>query len=274
MDIAITADDEPVTLELLRGMSVVPELWCPGTLPDQSECGGKAWPAALHSDKKAAYFAAHHRPGCDASSERTDDQDGDAGHAHPQGLLRPRWKVTVVQSASQGPDGRNRPDDDVSGGRTRRTFVDGAHGFADAVPQKSLMTILLNLIANTIPEGLELQVGARAWKPMTEVVMHISEATAERVDESFGIYWGEIEGFRRTRYESHMLRLKDAADGVAILLDAPLASRLGLKDPVALVGRHVICLGEYKPAKAGGKPHIRVHEIGQLAFKPRFRRQS
>ncbi len=274
MDVAVTAKDEPVTLEQLRGMAVIPELWCPGTIrPDGGECGGKAWPAALHSRKKAAYFAAHHQPGCDASSERSQDQDGDAGHPHPQGVLRPRWKVAVARVPSTGPDGRNRPDESNPGGRTRRTFVDGAHGHADETPQKSLTTILVNLVAGTIPADLELQVGAQEWKPIGDVVHHISDADPERFAGTHGIFWGEVDDHVRTKYDSWMIRLKNAAAGVAILIDAALAARLGLKDPTALTGRHVICLGEYKPVKPAAKPHIRVLEIGQLAFLPRFRRQ-
>lgn len=274
MDVAVDAKDQPVTLEQLRGMAVIPELWCPGTVrPDGDECGGKAWPAALHSRKKAAYFAAHHRPGCDASSERSQDQDGDAGHAHPQGVIRPRWKVAVLRAPSTGPDGRNRPDDTNPGGRTRRTFVDDARGHADATQQKSLTTILVNLVADTIPDGLEIQVGARDWAPIDDVVHHVSTATPERFASTQGIFWGTIGGHVRTRYDGWMLRLDDAAEDVAILIPAHLATRLGLKDPAELDGRHVICIGDYKPAKPGGKPHIRVHEVSELAFLPRFRRQ-
>ncbi len=65
MDAALNAKGEVVTIDQVRGLAVLPDLWCPGELRDGSECGAKAWATSLQSTKRAAAFAAHHRDGCD-----------------------------------------------------------------------------------------------------------------------------------------------------------------------------------------------------------------
>lgn len=274
MDLARTADDSLVTLEMLRELATIPELWCTGQLPDGEDCDGKAWPAALHSQLKAAYLAAHHRPQCEYSSERSADREGDAGHNHAQGELQTRWRIRLtLASPTTGPDGRNRPDDGTPGTRTRRTYVDSTAPPSDQTQQRSLSTLLAGLITGTTPRGLELELGAKKARPALEVVTHARDAHAAKYADTEGVFWGEVSDHYRTRYGSQLLRLKDAADQVAILLDSHILLRLGVSDPTPLIGRHVIAFGTYTDAAAGKRPHIRAKEISHLAFIPRVRRQ-
>ena len=82
MDAAVDAEGNPVTVDQVRGLAVLPDLWCSGELLDGSECGAKVWATSLHSTKRAASFAAHHGEGCDEGSERSKDRPGDAGYAN------------------------------------------------------------------------------------------------------------------------------------------------------------------------------------------------
>ena len=120
MDAALDAEGNPVTIDQVRSLAVLPDLWCPGELRDGSECGAKVWATSLQSTKRAAAFAAHHGEGCDEGSERSKDRPGDAGHEHPQGTRPVRWRMRLgIAEPSTGPDGRRRPDSKRPGQLTR-----------------------------------------------------------------------------------------------------------------------------------------------------------
>lgn len=271
MDVARNDAGELVTIEMIRGLATLPALWCPGELPGGDECGAKVQTKALHSKVMAAHFAAQHGPGCDSSSVHSDDQLGDAGHHVDQGLRPVRWKLRLGESGqSQGPDGRRRPDENASGNKTRRRRADSTRGLEDAADDKSFSTLLLNLLAKKIPASLELVIGTRSPEKASSLIVEASDADKATYKDKSIILWGLVASVRISEWGSLILKLKGAVDGVAILVDKPNMTRLGIDSSTNLVGRHAIAYGKYNVAESG-RPHLRV-ENDALAFNPRVRR--
>jgi hypothetical protein len=274
MDVARTPDGSQVSIETLRTLAVIPELVCIGEVKgSESECGGHAWVCALHSQKKHPYFAGHHQRECEHSSERSNDEEGDAGHSHAQQPLPIRWRVKLEQATpSVGPDGRGQPNDDLPGTRTRRTFVDSAGIPSDAALNRSLSSILTTLTGASLPAGLEIEIGG-TLRPAHEIITHASKAFRATFGGSEGIFWGQIESHRATPYGGVMLRPTDAADSVAFLLDATVLRVLGISNMDELIGRHVIGFGTYAASENLKQlPWIRILNSAHIAFLPRLPR--
>jgi hypothetical protein len=273
VDAALDAEGNPVTIDQVRGLAVLPDLWCPGELHDGSECGAKVWATSLQSTKRAAAFAAHHGEGCDEGSERSKDHPGDAGHEHPQGTRPVRWRMRLgIAEPSTGPDGRRRLDSKRSGQLTRRYRTEPSQQEADSADQRSFSTMLVNLLADTMPAGLELVIGTQDPVPADQVIVHARDAAiATRLDTDL-IIWGKVAGYTRTQWDGLMLRLVDAADQVAILVDKKNLARLQIIDAGMLVGRHVIAYGRYTLPEGSRRPHVRAAHAS-VAFNPRVVRR-
>ena len=273
MDAARNAAGDLVTLEQVRGLAVIPDLWCPGELPDGEECSAEVWTTALHSTKKAAAFAAHHGEGCDEGSQRSKDRPGDAGHQHEQGTRPVHWRMRLgVAESSTGPDGRRRPDPNRPGQLTRRYATVPAQQEADSADQRSFSTMLVNLVSGTMPAGLELVLGTQAPVPANSVIVHSRDASiAERLNTDV-IIWGKVASYTRTRWDGLMIRLAEAADQVAILVDKKNLARLNITDPGVLLGRHVIAFGRYTLPEGSRRPHVRALHAS-VAFNPRVVRR-
>lgn len=273
MDVARNAAGDLVTLEQVRGLAVIPDLWCPGELLDGEECSAEVWTTALHSTKKAAAFAAHHGEGCDEGSQRSKDRPGDAGHQHQQGARPVRWRMRLgVAEPSTGPDGRRRPNPDRPGQLTRRHRTEPTQQEADSADQRSFSTMLVNLVSGTMPAGLELVLGGQDPVPANSVIVHARDASIAARLNTDVIIWGSVVGYTRTRWDGVMIRLTDAADQVAILVDKKNLARLNITDAGALLGRHVIAFGRYTLPEESKRPHVRTLHA-TLAFNPRVIRR-
>ena len=269
MDVALNAAGDPVTIEQVRGLPVLPDLWCPGELRDGSECGAKVWATSLQSTKRSAAFAAHHGEGCDEGSKKSKDQPGDAGHDHPQGNRSVRWRMRLgLAEPSTGPDGRRRRDPKRPGTLTRRYRTEPTQAETDTADQRSFSTMLINLLSETMPTSLELVIGTQAPVPAEQLIVHARDASIESRLDADVIIWGKVSGYSRTKWESLMIRLEDAADHVSILVDKQNLARLQITDADTLVGRHVIAFGRYTLPDGARWPHVRALHAS-VAFVPR-----
>ncbi len=103
--------------------------------------------------------------------------------------------------------------------------------------------------------------------------MHAREAaSAARLHTDVIIWGGKVVGYTRTPWDGLMLRLEDAADRVAILVDKKSLIRLKIADADTLVGRHVIAFGRYTLPESSRWPHVRA-EHASVAFNPRVLRR-
>lgn len=263
------ANGNLVSIDQAKELASLPNLWCPGELPDGSACGAKVWTTAMHSTKRAAAFAAHHGDGCDEGSERSADAPGDAGHEHAAGARPLRWRMRIGASEpSTGPDGRRRPDVSRPERFTRRFATDRTQEDADVSAQRSFSTLLVNLLARSVPEAVELVIGIRGPVLAQRVVAHARDAFASRWMGEELIIWGKVSGLVRTQWDGLMLRVEDAADGVAILVDKTNLVRLEIADVNSLIGRHVIAYGTYTRGSATQRPYVRALHAS-VAFNPR-----
>lgn len=273
MEVARNEHGALITLEQARTLAVLPPLWCPGEVPDGSECGAKAWATALHSSKKSAAFAAHHRTGCDEDSGKTHSQPGDAGHDHAQGNRPAQWRMRLgAELPSSGPDGRRRPDPRRPGSLTRRYRTDPAQRDMDTADQRSFSTMLLNLIAGTMPQNLELLLGGKKPVPAEDIIVAARDADSATWLNRDLIIWGTVAGYRTTRWGGLMIRFEKAANSVAILVDKQSLERLGITDPSILLSRDVIAYGRYTKPEESRWFH--VHAVtSSVAFNPRVVRR-
>jgi hypothetical protein len=269
MDVARTENGNLITIDMVCGMASPPALWCPGELPSGEECGARVQIKALESTVMAAHFAAQHAPGCDSASVLSVGQPGDVGHDAEQGLRPVRWKMRLPDDrASQGPDGRRRPDDKSPGSNTTRRRADAALGFEDTADSRSFSTLLMNILAEKIPPGLEIVVGTLPPQPASTLIVEAASADIATYADRSIILLGRVSEARTTGWGSLLLKLRGAADDVAILVDKTNMDRLGLDETANLTDRHVIAFGKYVVADSG-KAHLRV-ENGALAFTPRL----
>ena len=269
MEAAVDKSGALVSIDQFRGLSVAPELWCPGVLRDGSACQAKVWPVALRSTKRAPGFAAHHGDGCDEGSQRSKDRDGDAGYRHAQGPRAEQWRLDLSAPApSTGPDGRRRPNADQPGQKTRRYDTDPGQPETDGSASRRLSTLLANLLTDAIPADLELMIGAKPPQRADQIISHARDASVSTRGGTELIVWGRVSSYLVTRYGGIMLRLEETADSVAILIPQASVDLLYIHDPDALEGRHVIAYGEYV-APQQGKPYVKVSD-GNAAFNPKW----
>lgn len=272
MDVARDDAGDLFTIEMIRDEASPPPLWCPGELPSGDECGARVQIKALRSKVMSAHFAAHHEPGCDSASGHSDDQPGDAGHQVDQGLRPVRWKMRLPEDgASQGPDGRHRPDEKKPGNKTRRRHADASRGFEDTADDRSFSTLLMNILAKKIPANLEIVIGTLAPQSAADLIVEATDADEATYTDRSIILWGHVKQVNITGWGSLLLKLRRAADDVAILVDKTNMYRLNIDDSTNLVGRHVIAFGTYVVSGTSGRAHLRVRN-GALAFNPRLRR--
>lgn len=269
MDTAIDSAGNPVSIDQVKGLTTVPDLWCGGELPDGSACGATVWTTALHSTKRAAAFAAHHREGCDEASERSTDAPGDVGYEYTVGARPLRWRMRLgAPEPSIGPDGRRRPDAGTPGSSTRRHVTDRTLPDMDAATQRSFSTLLVNLLSGSVPADVELVLGARDPVLASQVVVHADHASSEKWMDKELIIWGKVAGLVRTRWDGLMLRMEDAANDVAVLVDKKSLVRLKIADVDSLIGRYVIAYGAYTRGNATQRPYVRAVQAS-VAFNPR-----
>lgn len=269
MDTAIDSAGNPVSIDQVKGLTTLPDLWCGGELPDGSACGATAWTTALHSTKRAAAFAAHHREGCDEGSERSTDAPGDHGHEYTTGVRPLRWRMRLgAPEPSIGPNGRQRPDAGASGSSTRRHVTDRTLPDIDAAAQRSFSTLLVNLLSGSMPADVELVLGTRDPVLASRVLVHATEASSDEWMDKELIIWGKVAGLVRTQWDSLILRVEHAADDVAILVDKKSLIRLKITDVDSLIGRHVIAYGTYTRGSATQRPYVRALHAS-VAFNPR-----
>jgi hypothetical protein len=103
--------------------------------------------------------------------------------------------------------------------------------------------MLANLIAGTMPPGLELMLGTGDPVAADEIIVQAQDVCmSERLGTDL-IIWGKVSGHTRTKWDGLMIRLQDAADDVAILVDKKNLARLRLTDADTLTGRHVFVDG-------------------------------
>lgn len=269
MDTAIDSAGNLVSIDQVKGLTTLPDLWCRGELPDGSACGATVWTTAMHSTKRAAAFAAHHRDGCDEGSERSTDAPGDVGHEYTTGARPLRWRMRLgAAERSIGPDGRRRLDAGTPGSSTRRHVTDRALPEIDAEAQRSFSTLLVNLLSGSMPTGVELVLGTRNPVLASRVVVHASHASSDKWMEKELIIWGKVAGLVRTQWDGLMLRMEGAADDVAVLVDKQSLIRLKITDADSLIERHVIAYGTFRRGRATQRPYVRALHAS-VAFNPR-----
>ena len=269
MDTAIDSAGNLVSIDQVKGRATLPDLWCPGELPDGSACNATVWTTALHSTKRAAAFAAHHRDGCDEGSERSTDTTGDSGHDYTIGARPLRWRMRLgAPQPSIGPDARRRPDAGTPGSSTRRHVTDRTLPDIDVAAQRSFSTLLVNLLSGSMPAGVELVLGTSDPVLASHVVVHATHASSDKWMDKELIIWGKVAGLVHTQWDGLMLRMEDAADDVAVLVDKRSLVRLEIVDVDSLVGRHVIAYGTYKRGSATQRPYVRAM-YASVAFNPR-----
>jgi len=266
MDIAIDEHGVLVSIESLRGMAVIPDFWCTGEADDGEECSAKVWVKNMQSTVLSPAFAAHHLPGCDHGSERSESDPGDAGHAHRQGVRPTRWVLRAGKAEpSEVPFGRRQPDESNLGAATRRYQADSALGETDSLTVRSFSTLLVCLLTDKLPSPLELVIGGKDPVDAAELIVHARDVSLDRLGTDV-IIWGKVSGYSATQYDGYWLHLEDAADDVAILVDKEQLEMLRISDMKILVGRDVIAYGPYR--KPNRLPHVRA-QFGTLAFNPR-----
>jgi len=269
VDTAIDSTGNLVSIDQLKGLTTLPDLWCPGELLDGSACNAKVWTTAMHSTKRAAAFAAHHLDGCDEGSERSTDAFGDSGHDFTTGTRPLRWRMRLgATEPSIGPDGRRRPDAGTPGSSTRRHVTDRTLPDIDAAARRSFSTLLINLLSGNVPEGVELVLGTCSPVLASHLVVYATHASSDKWMGKELIIWGKVAGLVRTQWEGLMLRLEGAADDVAVLVDKQSLVRLEIDDVESLVGRHVIAYGTYTRGSATQRPYVRAMYTS-VAFNPR-----
>lgn len=201
------------------------------------------------------------------------DRPGDAGREHPQGARPIRWWMRLGSAEpSVGPDGRRRPDSKRPGNLTRRYRTEPSLQEADSADQRSFSTMLVNLLADTMPAGLELVIGSQDPVPADQVIVHARDAAIATCLDRDLIIWGKIASYTRTQWDGLMLRLEGGADQVAILVDKNSLARLRITDADSLVGRHVIAFGRYTVPTRSQRPHVRA-VTASVAFNPRVVRR-
>lgn len=187
MDVARNDAGDLFTIEMIREEASTPTLWGPGELPNGEECGAKVYIKALISTLMSAHFAAQHAPGCDSASGHSEDQPGDAGHQVDQGLRPVRWKMRLPDDgASQGTDGRHRPDEKTPGNKTRRRPADASRVVEDTADDRSFSTLFMSILAEKIPASLEIVIGTPAPQPASDLIVEVADADeATYKDRSF-----------------------------------------------------------------------------------------
>jgi|GEM_PF-3341289 len=96
--------------------------------------------------------------------------------------------------------------------------------------------MLVNLLADAMPADLELVIGGRDPIPAEQIIVHAREATSAARLNTDVIIWGKVLGGTRTQWDGLMLRLEDAADRVAILVDKKNLARLRTPTPTLSSG--------------------------------------
>lgn len=266
-DVAVDRHGNEVTIMAVLQMDAVPELWCAGKTPAGIPCRAKLGVKALHSEFMSPHFHGRHRDGCDRGSERSEDQPGDRGRTVRQGPRSVVWRLQLGSDApSTGPDGRHRPDDTVPGRSTRRGSVDGGLPSTRGIDPHALSVFLDAAIAGMLPDEVELPPAPPA--PVGEVVVPARAARSRHYAGRTAMFWGRIDAARPTRHNGMMLRLENAADGVAVLLTDWQLAQLHI-EPSKLVGRHVIAYGTY--IQPEGLPYVKTGSLKHLAFAPAVR---
>lgn len=119
-----------------------------------------------------------------------------------------------------------------------------------------------------MPADVELVLGTRDPVLASRLLVHATEASSDEWIDKELIIWGKVVGLVRTQWDSLILRMEDAADEVAVLVDKKSLFRLKITDVDSLIGRHVIAYGTYTRGSATQRPYVRALHAS-VAFNPR-----
>lgn len=268
-DEAMLEDGTPVSIQQVLAMDPEPPLRCPGVDDHDAACERVLHVRARDSDLVAAHFFGHHIDGCTRSSIRSDDAPGDAGHTVLQGRRASKWLLQLDESArTDGLNGRRRPDERIEGTRTRRHAVDARRPPANTTDAHTLSNVLAAALSDQLPQVLALP--GQPFRPSVEVVVPVSDATADRFATGDVLIWGRVASVRSTPWGGTMLLLNDAADGLAVLLPKELRGWFPLAQDREFIGRFVITVGT-PTGTTKGKQYIRVPSRHSVAFDPGVR---
>ena len=274
MDVAMT-DTGPITIEILRTLDMVPEMWCPGETAQGDPCEGIAWSASMDSTVQSAHFRANHITGCLEHPSNTGSRAGDQGHAHQVASHGSIWKIRLSAAEKPAiPNGtRQRPDPQKPGQRTRiLTPTDQIS--PSRHPESSLYWLLTNLVAGTCPPDLQLQLAHKEPTPLAQTVIHIEETQKDHWNGQRNIVWGKIRGHKTTPYNGSMLIMENAGDRLAVLLPQKTLEAMKETEPEKLVGRHAIAYGQFPNPPFSRNPYFKVEAKHQIEFMPRRRRHK
>ncbi|WP_413456484.1 hypothetical protein ACLQ8T_16390 (plasmid) [Glutamicibacter sp. FR1] len=274
MDVAMTSSG-PITIEKLRTLDAVPEMWCPGETMQGVPCEGRAWSASMDSKVQAAHFRATHIPGCLDHPHSAGSRIGDQGHTHVVAARENAWKIRLSAVVRQdiSENGRWRPDPQNPGTRTRILSVTDQLARSEH-PECSLHRLLVDLVAGTCPPDMRLQVEYQKPVPLADLVVKIDETRQSDWNGQRRIVWGKIREYKLTRYGGNMLKLENAGDQLAILLPQKTLERMKETEPKKLVGRYVIAYGQFPSPPVSDWPYVKVEAKEHIDFMPRRRHRS
>jgi len=158
---------------------------------------------------------------------------------NPATPATPTRRVPDQATPSVGPDGRNRPEYNSPGSRTRRSVVDGGARPARA-ERCALTAVLTDLVDGKEMVDLEIQIGGVAPRPAGEVITHVPEACRGVHAGTVGIFWGQVDGNNPGKFGVDFLQLRHAADRVSMLVDEAVLAKLGIPHLEGLENRDVV----------------------------------
>ncbi|WP_214545985.1 hypothetical protein [Curtobacterium flaccumfaciens] len=132
---------------------------------------------------------------------------------------------------------------------------------------RALSSLLDAALNDHLPAEIALPEGN--WTPTGDLVFPVHAATTERFASGPIIVWGEIAAVRSTGFGGTMLLLRNAADGLAILIPKDLRGFFPLAQDHEFVGRQVMTVGTRTGAT--NKPYLRVTSQYRVVFTPGVR---
>lgn len=238
------------------------------------ECKEKAWFVKSHifgDRERSAYFSAHHKEGCNASTIvlTTDDDEKDQpdNSTYRVDLDKNKGGSILVAESAEKYNEEPSPWKNTKGQQ-----VLGSSGFPT---NKSLRQLLTHLCRNAhfADAGQTIKIVADSGRVLLEgelktLLVHVTEITDEHL-ESLHIFWGRINNVNETE-EELWLNMGDYRKEPSILLDNDLKRNLlhnfKLKDVDDLQGADFILVGHC--GKSGhGKFTLRFGMTKYISFR-------
>jgi len=264
-DEALSPAGEVINITQVRREGLATTGWrCAGASPEGVECLRPVQARALNSDFVAAYFAGPHIGGCNRRSKRSEDEPGDRGYVALNGPRATQWRLCVDEVSRVGRAERRRPDDAVSGEKTRRSVFDGTAPPTNVEEPHALSAFLDAALRGQIPDHAALPGGH--FCRGTDLIVEAADATAARFGARELIVWGRIVATRPTPFGGTMLVLEGAADGLAVLIRDELRGYYPLVHDDEFKGRYVMTYGP--KAGAETRPYVAVPAPRAVVFSP------